>query len=78
MTQIQATEKPYSTAFHLMFKILIFFSYMILPVINVSPSMLLQALLFYSLLDFWIVKNVSGRLLLGMRWWIEIDQGGDE
>jgi len=20
-------------------------------------------------LDFWVVKNVSGRLLVGLRWW---------
>lgn len=24
-------------------------------------------------LDFWTVKNVSGRLLLGLRWWSEFD-----
>ncbi|CAG9464327.1 unnamed protein product [Pedinophyceae sp. YPF-701] len=27
-------------------------------------------------LDFWVVKNVSGRLLVGLRWWNEVSQDG--
>merc|ERR1719409_1242469 len=29
-----------------------------------------------SALDFWTVKNVSGRLLVGLRWWNFIDEAG--
>ena len=25
--------------------------------------------------DFWFVKNVSGRLLAGLRWWNVVDEG---
>lgn len=25
-------------------------------------------------IDFWITKNVTGRLLVGLRWWEEIDE----
>eukprot|EP00850_Spirogloea_muscicola_P015044 SM000112S23986 [mRNA] locus=s112:270439:272024:+ [translate_table: standard] len=28
-------------------------------------------------LDFWTVKNVSGRILVGLRWWNDIDDNGD-
>lgn len=28
-------------------------------------------------LDFWVVKNVSGRILVGLRWWNEIDDLGE-
>lgn len=28
-------------------------------------------------LDFWTVKNVSGRLLVGLRWWNEINADGE-
>lgn len=28
--------------------------------------------------DFWTVKNVSGRLLVGLRWWTTIDETGQE
>merc|ERR1712216_482701 len=26
--------------------------------------------------DFWTVKNVTGRLLVGLRWWNEVDDEG--
>jgi hypothetical protein len=29
-------------------------------------------------LDFWVVKNITGRLLVGLRWWSEIDKSGKE
>ena len=28
-------------------------------------------------LDFWVVKNVSGRILVGLRWWNEINEQGE-
>eukprot|EP00475_Leptophrys_vorax_P001150 TRINITY_DN10607_c0_g2_i1.p2 TRINITY_DN10607_c0_g2~~TRINITY_DN10607_c0_g2_i1.p2 ORF type:complete len:179 (+),score=30.36 TRINITY_DN10607_c0_g2_i1:82-618(+) len=28
-------------------------------------------------LDFWVVKNVSGRILAGLRWWNETDEHGE-
>ena len=28
-------------------------------------------------LDFWVVKNVSGRILVGLRWWNEINDEGE-
>ena len=30
-----------------------------------------------SAMDFWTVKNVSGRLLVGLRWWNDVDQAGE-
>ncbi|KAJ8623461.1 hypothetical protein MRB53_031990 [Persea americana] len=30
-----------------------------------------------DLLDFWVVKNVSGRILVGLRWWNEINEQGE-
>lgn len=31
---------------------------------------------FLVALDFWTVKNVSGRILVGLRWWNEVDEQG--
>jgi len=28
--------------------------------------------------DFWTVKNVTGRLLVGLKWWQERDENGKE
>lgn len=27
--------------------------------------------------DFWTVKNVSGRLMVGLRWWNYVDEDGN-
>jgi hypothetical protein len=32
----------------------------------------------FAAIDFWTVKNVTGRLLVGLRWWSEIDESGKE
>ncbi len=31
----------------------------------------------FSAIDFWTVKNISGRLLVGLRWWNDIDERGE-
>ena len=28
--------------------------------------------------DFWTVKNVSGRLMVGLRWWSEVQEDGSQ
>ncbi len=33
---------------------------------------------FLLMCDFWTVKNVSGRLLVGLRWWSEVGDDGSE
>jgi hypothetical protein len=44
-----------------------------------SPFSILEFILVILLLaaDFWNVKNISGRLLVGLRWWNETDQQGE-
>lgn len=32
----------------------------------------------FSVLDFWVVKNITGRILAGLRWWRIIDEEGKE
>lgn len=31
-----------------------------------------------SAIDFWVVKNVTGRLLVGLRWWSDYDEKGEQ
>lgn len=35
-------------------------------------------IMMFAGLDFWVVKNVSGRKLVGLRYWSEIDDDGNE
>ncbi|UXI21937.1 sodium-coupled monocarboxylate transporter 1-like [Sarcoptes scabiei] len=34
-------------------------------------------IIFMISIDFWIVKNITGRLLAGLRWWNHIDENGE-
>ena len=42
---------------------------------NVSIFILVTVL---AALDFWTVKNVTGRILVGLRWWSYYDEKGEE
>ena len=35
-------------------------------------------IMMFTGIDFWMVKNVSGRILVGLRYWSEIDEDGNE
>ena len=42
-----------------------------------SSVIYLTTVLFGSA-DFWVTKNLSGRLLVGLRWWNEVKESGEE
>ena len=35
-------------------------------------------IIIFSAFDFWFVKNISGRFLVGLRWWNEVNEDGTE
>ena len=49
---------------------------MFLGFILISTMKVFLSIFACVLLDFWIVKNVTGRYLVGMRWWSVIDSKG--
>lgn len=68
---------PVAAFFHILFKglaILVF----LLSVIGIISSFVTMFIAVTLLLaaDFWTVKNVSGRLLVGLRWWNEVKEDG--
>ena len=42
---------------------------------NVQQFILVTVL---GAIDFWIIKNITGRLLVGLRWWSDFDDEGKE
>jgi len=58
--------------FHCLFKLLAILVYIF------TESFILSFILCVILhaLDFWTVKNVSGRLLVGLRWWNAVKEDG--
>ena len=59
--------------FHLAFKILALVGYIFLGLLSDDKTFCYIIVLTLCAFDFWTVKNVSGRILVGLRWWSTID-----
>lgn len=56
---------PYARIGHVLFKILNLLSYLALSQSSDSSNLIYEAIIIFSALDFWVVKNISARFLLG-------------
>mmetsp|Transcript_13426 Transcript_13426/g.31570 ORF Transcript_13426/g.31570 Transcript_13426/m.31570 type:complete len:246 (-) Transcript_13426:86-823(-) len=68
---------PVTCLFHGLFKALALVTYVIGG--NLFPGMYVYIFIFSTILaalDFWTVKNVTGRLLVGLRWWNNVKEDG--
>ncbi|KAG4396605.1 hypothetical protein GLYMA_19G227600v4 [Glycine max] len=68
---------PNTCFFHVLFKAaaLAFYILSALFIDNFVIIFVMTVLL--AALDFWVVKNLSGRILVGLRWWNEINDLGE-
>lgn len=73
---LRQSSHPTVAIFHVIFKISAICSYLILGLF--TGSFVIQFVSTVTLLafDFWTVKNVTGRLLVGLRWWHEVGDDG--
>lgn len=62
--------------FHLAFKVTAIVIYLFGNLFGQEFLGMFVALVFLISIDFWVVKNVTGRLLVGLRWWNYIDDEG--
>lgn len=63
--------------FHLAFRILAIIVYLLCGWLSNSFVASFVAIVVLLSIDFWIVKNISGRLLVGLRWWNYVDEDGE-
>lgn len=62
--------------FHLLFKSMALIFYLLSTFFTSNFIFIFVITILLLACDFWTVKNVSGRLLVGLRWWNEVtDQG---
>lgn len=73
---LRQSSHPTVAIFHIVFKVAAIVSYLLLGWF--TKSFVIQFVSTVTLLafDFWVVKNVTGRLLVGLRWWHEIAEDG--
>lgn len=67
---------PYVTLFHIAFRSLAIVVYMFFT--SLTGGFITSFVFIVLLLsaDFWTVKNITGRILVGLRWWNYIDEEG--
>lgn len=73
---LRQSSHPTVAIFHILFKVTAISSYLLLGLF--TKSFVIQFVTTVTLLafDFWTVKNVTGRLLVGLRWWHEVGDDG--
>lgn len=73
---LRQSSHPTVAIFHVSFKVAAIVSYLLLGWF--TKSFVIQFVVTVTLLafDFWVVKNVTGRMLVGLRWWHEVAEDG--
>ncbi|GMH07719.1 hypothetical protein Nepgr_009559 [Nepenthes gracilis] len=81
MDQIQPPVENYANPkacfFHVLFKAAALAFYILSALFISNFVIIFVVTVFLAALDFWVVKNVSGRILVGLRWWNEINELGE-
>jgi len=82
MQLLNGSAHPFACIFHCLFKTLALFVYIFNGFFfsnnkGVNFITITVCCIILLAMDFWVVKNVTGRLLVGLRWWNKI-AGGEE
>lgn len=73
---LREARNPWASFFHLLFKFSAILFYFFCTWFTEDFVMSFIVCLLLLAVDFWVVKNISGRLLVGMRWSNEIKEDG--
>lgn len=71
--QFSQSSHPTACLFHVLFKGLAVATYIIGPKFGSEPLMVTVICLLLNAADFWTVKNVTGRLLVSLRFWNKVN-----
>jgi len=74
---VQKTARhPVATFFHIFFKAAGVLIYLLCSIFTKDFVIVFILITLTVAFDFWTVKNVTGRLMVGLRWWNEIKEDG--
>eukprot|EP01088_Endostelium_zonatum_P003518 TRINITY_DN14729_c0_g1_i2.p1 TRINITY_DN14729_c0_g1~~TRINITY_DN14729_c0_g1_i2.p1 ORF type:complete len:193 (+),score=26.69 TRINITY_DN14729_c0_g1_i2:20-598(+) len=73
-----ATQHPITVIFHVGFKVIPIVLYLLMGWGIIGENFVVQfiVLILLESADFWITKNISGRMLVGLRWWHYVNPDG--
>ncbi|XP_072312648.1 Golgi apparatus membrane protein TVP23 homolog B isoform X2 [Eucyclogobius newberryi] len=69
-------KHPVALFFLLLFRVCALLVYLFCEIFGASSISSMVCIILLLSADFWTVKNVSGRLLVGLRWWNQVDDDG--
>ncbi|KAF7652936.1 hypothetical protein LDENG_00090460 [Lucifuga dentata] len=69
-------KHPVASFFHLFFRVCAILVYLLCEILNSSFIACMVTIILLLSCDFWTVKNISGRLMVGLRWWNQVDDDG--
>lgn len=72
----KSIRHPLAVFFHLIFRILSIVTYLLCGLFNIGFIVSFVIIIILLSVDFWTVKNITGRLLVGLRWWNYVDEDG--
>jgi len=78
VSYIQSANHPWVCVVTISFKIASITSFICLSLFVESAALVYLTVILLASFDFWITKNVSGRKLVGLRWWNEVKEDGTE
>lgn len=73
---LNQSKHPMAIFFHLLFKALALFIYIFGSWVTTNFIFTFVLCIIFLAFDFWTVKNISGRLLVGLRWWSSVKEDG--
>jgi hypothetical protein len=75
---ISKASNPLICIFTIIFKIGAIVSFILLDIFVSNEAIAYLVVIILSAADFWTIKNISGRILAGLRWWNEVKENGEE
>ncbi|KAL3968117.1 DNA excision repair protein ERCC-4 [Sarotherodon galilaeus] len=69
-------KHPVAAFFHLFFRVSAIIVYLLAELISGSFIACMVTIILLLSCDFWTVKNITGRLMVGLRWWNQVDDDG--
>ncbi|KAI7870560.1 FAM18B, partial [Spinellus fusiger] len=70
------TSHPIAAFFFIVFRLGALLMYLLGSIFTDNFTLVFVVTILLLAFDFWTVKNISGRLLVGLRWWNEIQEDG--
>ncbi|TNN03373.1 hypothetical protein fugu_000402 [Takifugu bimaculatus] len=69
-------KHPVASFFHLFFRVTAILTYVFCEFFSGSFIACMVTIILLLSCDFWTVKNITGRLMVSLRWWNQVDDDG--